>query len=98
VNTPRSKESVYRDRRFDLGQERWQEKRGSGGVMSQSRPKMREADMKCKVNLSRFPSLALELTALRISGQSSESPRHGLQGKVTRSSPGPMRKNPTQGS
>jgi hypothetical protein len=56
---------------------------------------MREADMKCKVNLSRFPSLALELTALRISGQSSESPRHGLQrqGNEVKSRPNEKKSN-----
>jgi hypothetical protein len=95
MSTPSSRESVYRDRRFDLRQERWQEKRRSGGVMSQSRPKMRESDMKCKVNLSRFPSLALELKALRISGQSSESPRHWRkwQGNEVKSRPNERKSN-----
>jgi len=34
---------------------------------------MREADMKCKVNLSRFPSLVLEATAEAISVQATRS-------------------------
>ena len=95
MSTPSSRESVYRDRRFDLRQERWQEKRRSGGIISQSRSRMREADIKCKANPSRFPSLALELTALRISGQSSESPRHWRkwQGNEVKSRPNEKKSN-----